>query len=554
MSTGGMEVRDSTGTTGEVDVIVVGSGASATSAACPLVGAGLKVLMLDVGNVDTHYAPLIPDLPFTAIRRLDRLQHRYFLGDSFEGIPFGDVRVGAQLTPPRAFIRRGTEELTPILSDTFGKFESLALGGLAAGWGAVAVEYDDDDLADFPVRRRDLAPHYETVAARVGIAGARDDLLPFYGDCRTLLPPLLQDSNGRLILETYARKRERLNRRGVYLGHPRLAVLSADHGTRKAQSYHDMDFYADKERSVFRPSFAVEEMRAFPNFRYVGRRLVERFRELPRAEGVEVEALDVDRGATQRFSARRLVLAAGALGTARIVLRSLGKHDVPVPLVSNPYTYVPCIHLRTLGRAVDDARHSLTQVGIVLSSKDSGRRLVHAQIYSYRSLLLFKLAKEAFLPVRESIRVMRDLASSFVIVGIHHEDRPTSEKYCILRKAGPGKREPLEVSYGTDPRTGRERSRSERIILGALRSLGCWPLRRIDPGSGASIHYGGTIPMSSEERELTVTPRCLLRGTRSVYLADGSVFPYLPAKALTLSLMANADRVGHAVLEEVLRG
>jgi choline dehydrogenase-like flavoprotein len=68
---------------------------------------------------------------------------------------------------------------------------------------------------------------------------------------------------------------------------------------------------------------------------------------------------------------------------------------------------------------------------------------------------------------------------------------------------------------------------------------------------GASIHYAGTVPMTREERELTVTPACRLRGARSVYLADGSVLPYLPAKALTLTLMANAERVGTHILGEL---
>jgi choline dehydrogenase-like flavoprotein len=53
--------------------------------------------------------------------------------------------------------------------------------------------------------------------------------------------------------------------------------------------------------------------------------------------------------------------------------------------------------------------------------------------------------------------------------------------------------------------------------------------------------------MTTEERDLTATPDCRLRGTKTVYLADGSVLPYLPAKALTLTLMANADRVGHLI-------
>jgi choline dehydrogenase-like flavoprotein len=41
----------------------------------------------------------------------------------------------------------------------------------------------------------------------------------------------------------------------------------------------------------------------------------------------------------------------------------------------------------------------------------------------------------------------------------------------------------------------------------------------------------------------------VLRGIPHVYVADGSILPYLPAKGLTLTLMANADRIGTKVLQ-----
>ncbi|HVR75170.1 MAG TPA: GMC oxidoreductase [Planctomycetota bacterium] len=535
----------------EADVIVVGSGASATSAAIPLARAGLSVLMLDVGNVDARYAPLIPAAPFREIRAGDAAQHRYFLGDDFEGVPFGDVRVGAQLTPPRRFIHRDTQVLTPLTSSTFAGMESLALGGLASGWGAVAVQFDDADLASCPIKRRDLAPHYEAVAARIGISGARDDLLPYYGDCSTLQPPLDLDLGSELLLRRYSSRRERLNRRGLFLGRARLAALSRDLGGRSGQQYHDMDFYSDQGRSVFRPAFAVEELRSFDGFRLATPYLVERFREAPGGEGVDVEALDIESGRIERFTARRLVLAAGVLGTARIVLRSFGRYDVPVPFISNPYLYIPCINTAMLGKVDRNRRHSLSHLGVVFEPAANGEGRIHAEAHSYRSLLLFKIAKESFLPVREGLRILRDLESSFTIFGTYHADSISPRKRCVLRRGAAGEGDVLEVHYEADREETRRQRRIERALLRLLPALGCWPLGRIRPGDGSSIHYGGTVRMTEHEEDLTVTPSCLLRGTRSVYVADGSVLPFLPAKAHTLTLMANADRVGTRIAEDL---
>ncbi|MDP9228968.1 MAG: GMC family oxidoreductase, partial [Actinomycetota bacterium] len=82
---------------------------------------------------------------------------------------------------------------------------------------------------------------------------------------------------------------------------------------------------------------------------------------------------------------------------------------------------------------------------------------------------------------------------------------------------------------------------------------GCLCIRRVAASHGASAHYAGTFPMTTAEDELTTEPTGRLRGTGSVYLVDGSVFPRLPSKGLTFSMMANADRIG-TKLGQVLSG
>lgn len=92
----------------------------------------------------------------------------------------------------------------------------------------------------------------------------------------------------------------------------------------------------------------------------------------------------------------------------------------------------------------------------------------------------------------------------------------------------------------------------ERLLLRCFRRLGCVPLKAIRPGHGSSIHYAGTFPITPHDAPLTCDRDSRLRGTRAVYLADGSVFPWLSPKGLTFNIMANADRVG-ALLGRTLR-
>lgn len=531
------------------DVIVVGSGTSGVNAAYPLAEAGKRVLILDVGYEDTVYRDIIPDLPFTEIRRTDDNQHRYFLGDAFEGIPFGKERVGAQLTPPRLHISAETERLMPVESGTFEALESLALGGLGAGWGAGVFPFDDSELRGLPITRADLDPHYEIVADRIGVSADRDDLLPFMAEYRSMLPPLEIDTNAEVVFERYRRYREVWNRRGFFMGRTPLAVCTTTHRGRGPQPYFDLDFWADKNRSVYRPRWTLEEMLQFPSFSYLSRRFVTSFKESE--SGVEVLARNLETGETETHHAPALILAAGTLSTARIVLRSTGNYETRVPILTNPYSYVPVINTGMLGREPRDRRHSLAQITAIYREPGKDTAPIQAQYFSYRSLLTFKLLKESPLSFRDSLILMRTLTPLFGILGINQEDYVTPSKYCALHRSEGDEPDRLEICSELSPEEERTRDRNDKIMVRFFRKLGCLPLKRIKLPQGTSIHYAGTFPMSAEPRDLTCDADCLLRGTKAVYLADGSVLAYLPAKGLTFTTMANANRVGARLLEKL---
>ncbi len=533
-----------------IDAIVVGSGPSGVNAATALCDAGLEVVMVDFGNVDEQAEQAAPHEPFSELRRHDSQQHRYFLGDDFSGIPLGSVEEGTKIAPLRRYALRDVERVMPVLSDTFSAHESLARGGFGVTWGAGSLPFRDADFTGMPVGRADMEPHYHAVARRIGISGGNDDLAEVFGDCGALMPPLDVDSGAEQIMRRYERYRAQLRPKGFHLGRARVAILSEDLDDRSASRYHDMEYWADTDESVYRPQYTLRELRKRSNFSYEPRRQVQRFVE--DESGVEVVTVGADGDGERRFRAGAVVLSAGTMSSARITLRSLDRYGERVPILTNPYRYVPSVNLNMAGVRPRDARSSLAQLS-ALHAPAGGYQTSTTSVFSYRSMLTSRLIGEAPLAHRESIRIMRTLIPMFAIVTVFHEDRPSADKWCALRPGEGGGPDRLEIGYRqSDEELGHNRA-SSRAMLGCFRRLGVWPIKAFSRDAGGSIHYAGTLPMTDEDRPLTVDADCRLRGTRAVYVADGSVFSPLPSLPLTFTIMANADRVGTRVAAALRR-
>ena len=342
------------------DVIVVGSGPGGLHAASRLVEAGLRVLLLDFGNRDERYAPLIPR---RAVLRPPALRSRAAplpARRRFEGIPFGPVRVGAQLTPPRMHILADAAERQPVDAPGFAASMSLARGGLGAGWSAGVFPFSDDELDGMGFGVADLQPHYDTVAERIGVAGNHDDLERFLPPSPSMMPALELDSNAEVVSARYRARADRAERARVLSRPDAAGRVHAAASRARAVRLSRPRLLGRYRPSVYRPQWTLDELLPAPGFTYLARRLVRRFTE---QDGrVLVEAEDADSGAVEQHEARALVIAAGTFATARIVLRSLDRYDTAVPFVCNEYAYVPTLNLGMLGHAARDRRASLAQL------------------------------------------------------------------------------------------------------------------------------------------------------------------------------------------------
>lgn len=525
----------------EAAYIVVGSGCTGAMAAQTLVEAGVDVLMLDAGNTDDTYKDIIPDKNFIDIRQTEDRQNEYFIGKEFEGISWGNIAGGSQLTPPRKFMIKEVEKFLAVLSESFNPVESLAYGGLGNGWGLGCTVFSEEELKAAGLDPSIMKTAYQTIADRIGISGGQDDIIPYTtAHINGIMHPAPVDQNQETLRTNYQKKKAWFGKNGFSLGRTALALITENLNHRKAYQTYDLDFYADKGLSAYRPWITVDELKKKENFTYVSGAVVKSFKELESGE-VEVIVWNKDREEEEVFKAKKLMLCPGPLGTARIVLRSMGNGNDKLPILCNPYGYFPCVNMSQLGKKIEKDITGFAQLSLFHDQDMKGNDIAMASLYSYRSLMLFRIIKEAPIDFQDGIHLMNFLMPAFVIMGLHHPEKGGANKYLSLEKdSSKVTGDVLKAEYLLeDSEKQRLRSRN-KLFMKAMRKLGAYPVKMIDPGMGSSIHYAGVLPFSEQDKTFTLANNGRLHGTQNVYVADGSGFRFLPAKGLTLSLMANA--------------
>lgn len=527
------------------EVIVVGSGCTGAMAAQTLLERGFRVCMLDVGCTgDPSLVP--PDENFNSIRSTRRDQAKYLLGDDPASIWENAIQTGAHLTPPRKHLLSNVKSLLPAVHDNFYPMESLAYGGLGAGWGLGCCVFSNFETAKAGLPDS-ISGNYKRVAGRIGICGMKDDATPYTWDGLEFInPPLELDKNAASLFNSYRKKKLSVNRDGFFMGRPALALTTTEGDVGREYAYRDMDFYDDHGLSAWRPWITVDQLKKDPNFEYRDKILVTHFDE--DSEGVQVKAQRISDGSSLEFVCGKLILASGTIGTARIVLRSLSGFDQILPVLCNPYVYVPSLQWSMIGRDPGSKNVGFAQLSLFYDPEKRNEAVSMASVYSYNELMMFRLIRQAPLAYRDAKKLFDSVLPAMTIFGIHIPDstgkgKELSMELCKESPTG----DQLHLRFVPDDLEIKNMRDIISKFKRTIRKLGCFPLRVVDPGMGSSIHYAGTLPFSKIEKPFHLSGNGRLYGTNHIFIADGSGFTYLPAKGLTLSLMAWADHVAQHI-------
>ena len=520
-------------------ILVVGSGPAGVACATALLDQGAQVTMLDAGlELEPSRRSQLADLQSVAFTSWDEPSLRFLregVGVSGGGIPL-KLAYGSDF-PYRDPIDQ------PITATGVHAKSSFARGGLSNVWGASVLPYRTDDMRGWPITADDLAPHYRAALKMMPFSGRHDGLeqhFPLYHD----QPGTLASSNqAASLLHDLELSEPAVTARGMRFGAARLALQSDVTDGRPACVYCGKCVYGCPYEFIYNSSQSVERLRTNHAFTYRSGIVVERLQEI--ASRVKVTGRTLDDNAAFEIQADKAFLAGGVFSTARIMLASLEAFEFPIHAVDNCYFLLPLLRYQSQAAVSEEPLYTLAQVFIELF--DPGMQTVHLQVYTYNELFMRSLGPLRLLlpgPARRSL-----LGRLLLIQGYLHSD--LSARIEITLRRGIGNNPPtLALARDENPRTRPALKALRRRLWGERNSMKAFPfspaMRVGEPGRG--FHTGGTFPMRLTPHALEVDVLGRASEFTNVHLVDASVFPSLPATTITLSVMANAHRIGAAAL------
>ena len=526
------------------DIVIIGSGVAGIGAALELSDHGHRPIILDVGfQADYSNTPIQENLYDYCINNdsFDLL-----VGNQFQGLynfwPSNKPRPVKLNAPRMEFVTKESESLSPIECENFVALQSFATGGLANAWGAGLYRFNDEDLKGFPISEAGITKYYEKLTQEIGISGDSDDLNAFFGSTAHLLPPLELSENSKIILRKYQKKRDYFNKKGLYLGRPRLGVLSKPYNDREGCNYANMEFWQPNLSYLYSPRLTLNKLIQQDKVDYRDRVLVTSWCE--KKDGIHVSARHLKDGQSVTLVCKKLILAAGAINTTKIVLASFKDVHTELALLDNPAIQFPLFFLSRIGMPLEKEAFGLTQLNLIYESKTINQR-VQGSLLELTSPARAEFYSNFPFCATMNLKMIKYILPSMMALQIF---LPGNRMHCAKLKLKTDNE--LKISH---PPMGQNTELVAEITK-MISQLGAFShsTLAIFVQNGLGIHYSGTLPMvHTPQDRYQCHSNGLLSGTNNVYIVDASILSELPAKNSSLFIMGNSMRIAEGISRQL---
>ncbi len=525
-------------------IYVVGSGPAGVSCAHALLCKGLEVTMLDSGlELANDRAKIVEELSKTNLDSWNPNLIKTIKGNTIANTS-GSFSKGVYGSN---FPQRDTDKYIPCEIKNVQPRISLAKGGLSNIWGAAVLPYTDEDIIDWPISIKELTPYYESIFSFMDLAAVSDDLknkFPLYSKNHKTLRTSNQASD---LLKDLDSNKDSLKSKGFLYGHSRLAVNPEPTNGTQGCVYCGLCHYGCPTSAIYNSSYTLEELKKNRNFRYIKDIIVQKVSE---SNGkVSISAITRSKDESITFTGDRVYLACGVISTTKIMLESLEAFDKELIVKDSQWFLIPLIRYKKSPGVINENLFTLSQLFIELFDPALSKNTINLQLYTYNDLFLSAIKNIlGFTYPLFKLPVNELLDRLLLIMGYLHSDSSsdftiklqkinTTSKLLIKSKINKSVVKTINGVY--------KKIYSNRDLFNSFPIPGITSIPK--PGYGS--HSGGSFPMKTNPKEFETDILGRPTGFSKVHIVDATIFPSIPATTITLTVMANAYRIGSAYNE-----
>jgi hypothetical protein len=417
---------------------------------------------------------------------------------------------------------------------------SEAMGGYSVAWGAAVLPPSLNDLPGINFDYQDLMNSMNKLGPYIRIPMLIDDLTPEFpnlsSDNAYCGPNNLSNSQ-TLLLENLRKLGRSTKNEKCLVGQSR--VLTKKYGEDGCR-YCGMCSFGCLYDAIFSSKIEIQKLQDAKQIEYLAGIRVTSIEQLER--GVRINATNISNGKTIVFTSETVFVAAGAVNSTKIALKSLNLTQKQIKFSKTGGFVRPYFSIRKLGL---DWPNQNTQANIfmeIMNIKIS-KYWIHSQISTPNEIVILGLGffkksffQKLFSPFRNFL--LKHLV--LVMTNIHSGDGP----FYAVKMEEIGATSRFVGSLEIPKSYLHHEKRIDRLIRRKLLTIALLPIPFSKKGvsNGPGYHIGCSLPMGGEGA-LSTNELGVLEPHRDVHFVDTSVLPCIPATTIGLFTMANSHRI-----------
>ena len=519
--------------------IVIGSGPSGVSCATALLKKNVKVLMIDTAYDLEKDIKLKNDKLFNLdFEKWPKGSFNKSPKKYYKGIPlkqsFGSNFVYKLPNPYKYNFKKN-----------IGIRPSFAKGGFSNIWGAAIMPCYKKDILDWPLKFKELIPYYKEVVKLFDISGQKDGLLKYFPIFKKKLVKLNLSKQGKVIYQNFKKNEKKLIKNGFLFGRSRLAFNKSGFSHKEGCVYCGSCLTGCPKKIIYSSISTLKKLQKNINFSYM--------------PGITVTSLKEDKsnviiyGVNNKLKKKivlkcnKVFLGAGVLQTTSIIANTLKLKKYKFEIKDKSLFYLPLLFKKSIPMIYKTKTNTLSQFFFEIIDKKISKKFIHGQLYLYNQLYNREINKFLF-PLKMFIpRMIEKFASRLIVLQVYLHSNYSSKLILNYDSLNPHKFDLVE----------KKNKKTTEIIKKILNKIkinkkitGLYPLTFYNKvvTAGHSYHSGGTLPMKRKKtKELCSDLLGRPNNLKNIHCIDASVLPSIPATTITLTIMANAYRIGSEV-------